>query len=516
MSGPSHDTASPGPHGGQGTARATGWRDWRLVRDLPLTLVLLLAAIWAAVFSYLSVARHDAWWTGRFDLGNMVQAVWSTAHGDLLMATNAAGDQVSRLGSHVDPLLLVLVPFQWFSDSAVPLLVAQSVAVAAGAIPAFLLGRRWLDDDRLAVAAAAMWLLYAPLQWAVVTDLHAVTFAAPLIMLAIWAAEARRDLLLGISVGLALLGKEQVGLALAILGIWIIVRQRRYIAGAVVAGASLAWSALCVLVIIPAMGSGVPEPFGQRFGRFGDTPTEALVGALTNPIDVITTVGGWPRLSYLLALLLPLLLLPLFAPLLAAAALPDLLLNMLADWWPNYSIEFHYAAVVSPFLVAAAILGLAGLRRRTRPQWMARVLRPAGVVAIALVVAGLVGTLVTGPVPFAGDLSRATPARIEQYTQVPHSQALEEAASLIPDDAVVSVGNNAGGHLSARRRVMVFPVIRDADWVLVDRTRPNMLDRLDPVGFRLAVAELEARTDFRLIYDRDGVLVFRRVGEHSP
>ena len=495
---------------------AGGWREWRLVRDVPFTLVLLLAAVWAGLFSWLSVARHDSWWTGRFDLGNMVQAIWNTAHGDLLMATNAAGDQVSRLGSHVDPLLLVLVPFQWFSDSAVPLLVAQSVAVAAGAIPAFLLGRRWLGDDRLAVAAAVAWLLYAPLQWAVVTDLHAVTLAAPLIMLAIWAAEARRDWVLGIAVGLALLGKEQVGLALAILGVWIIVRQRRYIAGAIISVVSIAWSALCVLVIIPSMGSGVPEPFGERFGRFGDTPSEALIGALTNPIDVITTVGGWSRLSYLLALLLPLLLLPLFAPLLAAAALPDLLLNMLADWWPNYSIEFHYAAVVSPFLVAAAILGLAGLRRRARPEWLARVLRPAGAVALVLVAAGLLGTLIMGPVPFGGPLSRATPSRIDQYQPMAHSQALDEAAALIPGDAVVSVGNNPGGHLSARRRVLVFPVIRDAEWVMVDRTRPNMLDRLDPLGFRLALEELQARSDFRLVYDRDGVMVFKRVGGTAP
>ena len=488
-------------------------REWRLVRDLPLTLVLVLAGAWAALFSWLSVARHESWWTGRFDLGNMVQAIWNTAHGDFLMATNTAGDQVSRLGSHVDPLLVVLVPFQWMTDSAVPLLVAQAVIVAAGAVPAFLLGRRWLGDDRLAVAGALMWLLYAPIQWAVVTDLHAVTLAAPLLMLAIWAAEARNDWVLGISVALALLGKEQVGLALVIFGIWIMVRHRRWIAGAVVSVASLAWTLLCVLVIIPSAGSGVPAPFGERFGRFGDTPSQAFVGALSNPIDVITTVGGWSRLSYLLALLLPLLLLPLFAPLLAAAALPDLMLNMLADWWPNYSIEFHYAAVASPFLVAGAMLGLAGLRRRSRPAWLARILAPAGALAVVLIAAGALGTIITGPMPFFGPLSDATQSRLDQYRPTPlHAQALEAGADLIPDDAIVSAGNNPGGHLSARRRVLVFPEIGDADWVMVDRTRPNVLDRLDPVGFSLALERLATGGEFRLVYDRDGVMVFRRDG----
>ena len=61
-----------------------------------------------------------------------------------------------------------------------------------GALPAFWLGRRWLGDDRLAVAAAAVYLLYPPLQWATVTEFHPVTLAAPLLMYCIWAAEERR------------------------------------------------------------------------------------------------------------------------------------------------------------------------------------------------------------------------------------------------------------------------------------------------------------------------------------
>lgn len=487
----------------------------RLARDVPLTLVLLLSAAWAALFSWLSVSRHDAWWTGRFDLGNMVQAIWSTSRGDFFMATTAQGEQLSRLGSHVDPLLVILVPFQWITGSATPVLVAQAVAVAAGAIPAFLLGRLWLSDDRLAVAGALMWLLYAPIQWAVVTDLHAVTLAAPLLMLAIWAAETRRDWVLGISLALALLGKEQVGLAVAIFGVWIIVRHRRWIAGAVVSVVALAWTAICVLVIIPSVGSGLPEPFAQRFGRFGDSPSEALVGALANPLEVISTIGGYSRLSYLAALLLPLLL-PFFAPLLAAAALPDLMLNMLADWWPNHSIEFHYAAIPSPFLIAAAMLGLAGLRARARPGWLTRLLRPPGAVAAAVIAASALGTIITGPVPFFGPLSQATQARLDQYRPTAHAQALEEAAALIPDGAVVSAGNSPGGHLSARERILVFPVIADAEWVVVDRTRPNMFDRLDPVGFSVDLEVLRMRPDFSLVYDRDGVMVFRRTPRVAP
>ena len=223
---------------GPATARV---REHPIVRDIPRLVVWVMMGTWAGVFSWYAVARHEAWWTARFDLGNMIQAIWNTGHGDFLLATNQAGDQVSRLASHVDPLLVVFVPLQWITTSPVPILIAQAVIVAAGALPAFWLARLWLGDERLAVAGAAMYLLYVPLQWAVLTDLHAVTLAAPIIMYAIWAAETRHNWVLGVMVGLALLSKEQVGLSIALLGLWMVIRHRRRIAGAIVAAVALTW-----------------------------------------------------------------------------------------------------------------------------------------------------------------------------------------------------------------------------------------------------------------------------------
>src|SRR4029078_12507591 len=88
---------------------------------------------YAAAFSALSVLRHRAYNTGRFDLGNMVQAVWATAHGHPLRVTDLTGEQISRLGAHFDPILVVFAPFWRLWPSPDLLLVAQAVAVALGA-----------------------------------------------------------------------------------------------------------------------------------------------------------------------------------------------------------------------------------------------------------------------------------------------------------------------------------------------------------------------------------------------
>ena len=43
--------------------------------------VYVAAFAWVALFLIYGVARHFAFATARFDLGNMTQALWSTAHG---------------------------------------------------------------------------------------------------------------------------------------------------------------------------------------------------------------------------------------------------------------------------------------------------------------------------------------------------------------------------------------------------------------------------------------------------
>ena len=58
--------------------------------------------------------------------------------------------------------------------------------------------------------------------------------------------------------------------------------------------------------------------------------------------------------------------------------------------------------------------------------------------------------------------------------------------------------------------------IGDADWVLIDRTRPNVIDRLDPVGFDMALERLTSSGEFELVLNRDGVLLFRRTGAVGP
>jgi hypothetical protein len=80
----------------------------------------------------------------------------------------------------------------------------------------------------------------------------------------------------------------------------------------------------------------------------------------------------------------------------------------------------------------------------------------------------------------------------------------------VPDDAAVSATNALGAHLSARRRIFSFPVLREATWVAVDTQRLTYLDSLRPERARRPLAELRRDPRWRVVFAEDGVLVFRR------
>jgi hypothetical protein len=276
----------------------------------PARLVWLATTAFAAAFGTLAVLRHRAFGTGRFDLGNMTQAVWATANGHALSVTDVQGEQISRLGSHFDPILAALAPLWWLWPSPELLLVVQAVAVALGALPVFWLARAHLESERAAAALAATYLLYPPVQWLTVSDFHPVALACPLLLLAWWFLDQRRLLPFALCAALAVTAKEHVGLTVAAMGLWYALRYRAPRVGLAVAATAGLIALVAALIVVPHYAAAGSSAFESRYDDPG-----------LNGRDV----------SYLGALLLPLGLLPLAAPLALVAAVPELALNMLSS-----------------------------------------------------------------------------------------------------------------------------------------------------------------------------------------
>ena len=157
-------------------------------------------------------------------------------------------------------------------------------------------------------------------------------------------------------------------------------------------------------------------------------------------------------------------------------------------------------------MIAAMVLGLrrisgwlargSGKSRKAGPHRISRLLA-AAVVAVALV-----ATLTAGP------LSGARPGWGLALTPA-HRAVIAEALSKVPADASVSADNALGAQLSERERITTFPLIGGADYVVLDSQ-----GRYGAWRAR-ALKKLRADPAYELVFEREGVLVFKRVGGAS-
>lgn len=471
----------------------------------PYVVLATVTVLFAAVFSWLSLARHTAFQSHAFDLGNMDQAVWNTLHGHLLRFTDMdVGHTVltSRLAIHVEPLLLLFAPLYLIHSGPETLLVAQSVIVATGAVPAYLLARAALARVWISLAFPFAYLLHPSLQNVLLDDFHAVALSAAFLLWAIYFLCRARMVPFALFAVLAIATKEEVGLIVACLGIWALVR-RRPLAGALCLVGGIGWFLLCVAVIIPHFNLAGHSPYLARYRYLGHGLTGIVGGALRHPGLVLRTLVSEPRLQYLLDLTHPLGFTPLLALPVFGLALPVLLINLLSTDATMYSGFYQYSAETVPIVVVAAIFGLAWIERRSLVSRLPTTSWLTPTLCGLVMVASLVDSRVYGFTPLAdGYLVPSAGA---------HQQLENQALSLIPPQSVVAAADEIEPHLADRRWVYVLPTTHPrngprAGYLMLDASVPSL-----PVTPRRlhALARVSMRHGYGIRSAADGILLLQ-------
>src|SRR3989442_5432303 len=165
--------------------------DLHAQQKLAWGLLILFMVAYALVMCYQAILRYETFKAGAFDLGNMDQVLWNTIHGRFFQFTNQAIDWYgppTRLAIHFEPIILPFSLLYVFHADPRILLVFQTLALTSGALPVFLLTRRYLREwPILAALMATAYLLSPALLGVNIFDFHPVALATPLLLYAILA-----------------------------------------------------------------------------------------------------------------------------------------------------------------------------------------------------------------------------------------------------------------------------------------------------------------------------------------
>ena len=418
-------------------------------------LALGLGAIYFLLYTSLSVLRHRSYHSNGFDLALFDQVMWNSVHGRPMESTisQALATPHSLLGDHFSPVLWLLVPIYAAYPHPETLVVIQTLALAVGAWPIFLLARL-----KLGAAYPLLWVvayyLFLPLAYINLFDFHEVALAVAPIGFALFFLERGQRGWFLVSLLVTFLIKEEMPLIGIGFGAYALMGKRDWKLGLAVVGVSLAAFAAIIQLVIPYFGSGRAYPYiAGRYGQVGGSPLGVLRTLATDPLRIARALIEPKKLYFLLGIFGPVIGLSWLAGWASLLLLPTLGYLLLSNYEPQYSFTAQYSAPLIPLVLGTAILGMARMRESSRKPLML--------------------ALVTSSVLFCwayGDLPLSRKFDYTQFQTDSRYAAFIGQLGVIPANASVSAENGLPSHLSERQYIYDYQHqgTQDAEWVVLD------------------------------------------------
>ena len=334
---------------------------------LPFTIVCLVAAGYAAFFSYHTVVHHWNVLSSSLDLGLEENVIWHALHSGALFKTTPYGGPTGNLvGEHAAYLSYLIAPIYALHQKAETILVLQAALIGGAAIPLYLVARKYLGPW-LSCLVAFWYLFYPPLHGSNLYDFHYPPLAPFFLWFTLYFVLARKNIWAVVFAIVTLSVREDISLGLVILGIFLILTRRRPRAGLLLAAAGAIYFVAMKMVIMPIQRGG-HEAFIHQYAGLLPEGANGFGGVLKtvigNPAFTFGIVLEKDKLIYLLEIFLPFAFFPLRRAIGLLCCVPGFLFTLLSTGYrPLYQISFQYTAHWTAYLFVAVIANLAWLGR---------------------------------------------------------------------------------------------------------------------------------------------------------
>jgi len=291
-------------------------------------------------FSALGIRRYKTLNSYYYDLGIMNQVVYNTSRGRFLEMTNPTYNKnMSRLAIHFDPILAVFAPLYKIYEGPEILLIGQAVILGLGALAVFLISQVIIKQELLGLLFSVSYLLYFPVQRAVIFDFHAVTLATTFLLFAFYFNLVKKNFLYFLFIILSLLTKEHIGLVIFMFGLYLCFVKKDRKVGIITSVLGLIFFVATVYIVIPYF-RGDTHFAASYFSDIGSRINNIIVqGILYSKMLIVPAFFS------------------LFSPLSFLIALPEWVINILSSNGNMRSTLFHYNSVIVAVIYYSIILG---------------------------------------------------------------------------------------------------------------------------------------------------------------
>lgn len=457
-------------------------------------ILAILAISYFSYFTFASFLRYDNYYAGKFDLGNMVQTVWNTAHGNIFRLTDPnATREVSRLAFHSDFILIFLAPFYLLWEDPRTLLLIQTLVLSFGGLFIYLISNCILKNKTLSLVFALGYFLSPAVQFTNLYDFHSVTLSTTFFLGAFYFMFKKSYGSMLVFLILAAITKEQVWAVTGLIGIYLFFVHKKRMLGAFISLTSFFIFYILIWYLMPqSLGK---EHFAlSYYSSFGDSPLKIVLNIFLSPLKTAQTLLLPDRILFIKQLFLPLGYLSFFAPVFLVFAGPDLAINLLSATNPLHQIYYQYSATITPFIFISAVFGIKFIRSKI-PQI------PYNAFSLIIIILALLSAYDFGPLPYSKHPSIKTYKRA-----LPEKSVMNEYISSLSKDEKISATNNIGAQLSHRRDIYVIPRGLDIADKAIFLTSRSMNS-----SEKAALEKIRTDPAYIPVFKSGGFLVFKRL-----
>ncbi len=351
----------------------------------PTIVVWAMMAVFVGAYLTACLVKYRYYLYNDFDMAMDANTAHMLMHGTLYNSVIG----VNYLGNHMRLLMAPIALVYGLAPSCVTLIVIQTVGIALGALPVFWLARREIKNSFVAVAAAALYLLYPANGYVSLYQFHPEALTITTLLFTFWFLWTGRWGWMAFFAVLSVLAKEDVAVAVLAMACYALVikRPKRWVPAAILGGIAVVSLVISFGIVMPRLNQG-KVGLEKIYAKWGPSTGQALVGMATQPVlatqeifmshpDYSGALGAdevaqregvaeWDtklKQQYWLHMMLPVLFLALLSPLTLALALPAVAQHLLSSRVTEHTIVYHYTTHVTPFIILAAVLGLRNIGR---------------------------------------------------------------------------------------------------------------------------------------------------------
>jgi len=217
-------------------------------------------------------------------------------------------------------------------------------------------------------------------------------------------------------------------------------------------------------------------------------------------------------ISYLMGIFVPLGGFSLLAPQMLLITASELGLNILSSFPPQRTIDYQYASIT---VAVASVAALKGARLIT--TLLTEKLRIPRQVPLALLTVLPLAVSLSLQHEVWGTVRGLSADYRESYVITEHDRLAARFFEQIPPDVPISAQSDLAPHLSQRPRIYLFPVVQDAEYVILDTTTSIFPVPMFPIAelspldsYREYIRRLLRGGDFHLQDYEDGWILMAR------